>query len=236
MPSEAIKGFCLFCRPTNSIYYRTSLNINNNFMSTWKQTTAAIYKAVLFFTIGGIASSIFNFFASIGDTASAISSLTGNGGGGLNIWNILSIVATLAILYGYYLFLTSLKSFKGLVNTADAPKIQSISTSTILMIVGAVLSVIPLLGWVGGIVNLIAWILLLLAYNFLKSSQTFPAIARNGMSKLFLAMILDIVGWILDFIPIVGDALEAILSIIAFFLILKGWKCVAESEDPETAA
>lgn len=103
-------------------------------------------------------------------------------------------------------------------------------------IVGAIVACIPLLGFVGGILNLIAWILLLIAYSNLKNSMTLPEGARRGMSKLFTAMILGIIGWVVGLIPLVGGVIETILEIVAFFIVLSGWKCVSESEEPAAKA
>jgi hypothetical protein len=36
-------------------------------------------------------------------------------------------------------------------------------------------------------------------------------------------MILLVVGWGLDFIPLVGDWLESLLTIIAYIMTLAGW-------------
>lgn len=202
-------------------------------MSTWKQTTEGLYKAVLLYTIGGIASSVFAYLGGLGKTASGINALMGNGGGSsFGIWDILGIVAAVAIIYGYWKFFTGLKDFKEQVNPADAPYIQKISTCTIIMMVATVLAVIPVVGLLGGIANLVAWIILLLAYNSLKKSVTFPATAREGASKLFLAMILDIVGAVVGIIPLIGGITNAILAIIAFIFVLQGWKAIFLSEEP----
>lgn len=201
-------------------------------MSTWKQTTEGLYKAVLLYTIGGIASSVFAYLGGLGKTAAGINALMGNGGSAFGIWDILGIVAAVAIIYGYWKFFTGLKDFKNQVNPADAPYIQKISTCTIIMMVATVLAVIPVVGLLGGIANLVAWIILLLAYNSLKKSATFPATARQGASKLFLAMILDIVGIVIGIIPVIGGITKAILAIIAFIFVLQGWKAISLSEEP----
>ena len=45
-------------------------------------------------------------------------------------------------------------------------------------------------------------------------------------------MILGVIGWVVGWIPIVGSVIALILSIVAFFMILTGWKCIADSEAP----
>ena len=209
---------------------------NQNY--SWKQTTADLYKAVMIYTFAAIAASIFGFIGTIGSAASAVASFAGGNlsGGGFGIWDILEILATVAVIYGYWLFIKSLDIFKQLVNPADAPRIGSIRTATILSIVGAIVACIPVIGFVGGILNLIAWILLLIAYANLKNSVTFPEGARRGMSKLFTAMILGIIGWVIGLIPLVGGIIETILEIVAFVNVLLGWKNVSMSEEPTAQA
>lgn len=205
-----------------------------NLQQSWKQTTADLYKAVMIFTVAGIASSIFTFILAITATASVLAAFsTGEVSmSGLGLWSILNIAAAVVMVYGYWLFIRSLDLFKGMVDPNDAPRIGSIRTATILSLVGVVLACIPFLGIVGGIVNLVAWILLLIAYANLKDSVTFPAGARKGASNIFVAMILGVIGWIVGWIPIVGSVIALILSIVAFFMILAGWKAIADSEAP----
>lgn len=207
-------------------------------LNTWKQTTADLYKAVRIYTWAAVAAAIFSYIGSIGDTASTFAALAqGNlSGGGFGFWDVLDILATVAIVYGYWLFIKSLDIFKDLVNTMDAPRIGSIRTATILSIVGVIVACIPLLGFVGSILNLIAWILLLLAYSNLKNSVTFPEGGRRGASKLYTAMILGIIGWVIGLIPLIGGIFETILEIIAFFMVLSGWKSISESEEPVVKA
>lgn len=205
-----------------------------NLQQSWKQTTASLYKAVLIFTVAGIASSVFTFVLAITATASVIAAFSSGeiSTGGLGLWSVLNIAAAVAVVYGYWLFIRSLDLFREMVDPADAPCIGSIRSATILSLVGVVLACIPLIGIVGGIVNLIAWIMLLIAYSNLKDSATFPEGARKGASKIFVAMILGVIGWVVGWIPIVGAVIALILSIVSFFMVLSGWRCIADSEAP----
>lgn len=201
-------------------------------IQNWKQTTANLYKAVQIFTWSGIAYSVFNFFADMGDVADTFSSIMSGQSSSFGFWDALVIIAAIAIIYGYWLFIKSLDIFKGQVNAADSSKVQSIRTSTLLMIIGTVLCVIPFLGLIGGIINLIAWIMLLMAYMNLKQSATFPQKAREGASKLFVAMLLNLIGWVIGLIPIIGGIVKLVLAVIAFFMVLKGWRMISESDEP----
>ncbi len=203
------------------------------YQNSWSKTTADLYKSVLIFTISGIAASVFGYFSTARDIASGFSAMSGgNYSNGIGFIDILEILATVGIIYGYWLFIKALDIFKNQVNPADTPRVASIRTSTLLMIAGSIICLIPFIGIVGKILNLIAWIILLLAYMNLKNSPTFPNTARDGASRLFIAMILEIAGWVIGIIPIIGDAIETILYIVAFFITLSGWKKISASEAP----
>lgn len=202
--------------------------------TSWKQTTAALYKSVQIYAWGGVAAAIFGFICSMNSAADAFSALSTGGmpSGGFGLWDVLHMLATLAVVYGYWLFMKGINLFKTQVHSADAPRVGSIYTATILALIGAVLACIPVISIVGGLLNLIAWIMLLIAYSGLKNSTTFPEMARRGASKLFVAMILGVIGGVLGIIPIVGGVINMILSLIAFFMMLAGWKCIAQSDEP----
>jgi uncharacterized membrane protein len=87
-----------------------------------------------------------------------------------------------------------------------------------------------MIGWIGGILNIIAFIMMLLAYSALKNSQTFPAGARRGAGSLFTSQILLIIGVVLGWIPLVGGIFSGILSIIAFILVFTGWATIKKTQ------
>ena len=113
-----------------------------NLQQSWKQTTANLYKAVLIYTVAGIASSVFSFILAITATASVIAALSSGevSTGGLGLWSLLNIAATMAIVYGYWLFIKSLDLFKGMVATLAAPSIGSSRMATLISLVGVVLA------------------------------------------------------------------------------------------------
>lgn len=201
--------------------------MENQQINSWSTTTANLYKAVQLFTWCAIANAVIDCIGGLSDAASLLSGEVGFG-----FWDVLGILATVGVVYGYWLFLKSLDIFKGLVNLADAPAVGKIRLSTILTIVGSIVAVIPLIGIAGDITVFIGWIILFMAYSTLKGSTTFPATAVKGMQKLYTAMVLCLIGWVVDFIPLVGDFVELILTVIAFFMTLKGWKIISTSEEP----
>lgn len=196
---------------------------------SWKTTTAQMYRGVLIYSLCGVAASI---LAPIISAAAVASFVNGGGsfsGGSFGLLSIINLLLGLAILAGYILFFLGLKDFRGVVNTADVPAVGKIYTAVILNIVGYFLKLIPVISIVGGILNLVAFILMLIGFAALKNSTTFPGLARTGASKLFVAMILSLVGAVLGWIPVIG-ILGAICNIVAFVMTILGWKSIADAE------
>ena len=83
-----------------------------------------------------------------------------------------------------------------------------------------------LVNWILGPIGVIvSCVFMLMGYNALKKSETFPN--REGMKTLFIAKIVGIVGGVLSIIPIIS-IIGGICYIVMFVLVLLGWKKVAE--------
>lgn len=196
--------------------------------TSWKTVTGNLYKGVLIQVWCNIAVTIFAFIgalSALGDLASG--DLFGAVAWGF--WDYMEFIASIGAIYGFIVFFTNLNPWKALVAPEDAKAVDNIYTATILQMVAIILAFIPFLGLIGGILNIIAWIMLLIAYSNLKNSATFPAGAKQGASKIFTAMILSVVGAVIAWIPFIG-IIGSILAIIALFMTLGGWKCIANSE------
>lgn len=196
--------------------------------SSWSTVTGNLYKGILIQVCCNIAAVIFGWLASANDAAGLFSMQAPSWG----FWDFLELAANIGAIYGFWVFFANLKPWKALANENDAKPIGSIYTATMLQIVAIVIGFIPLIGFFGIILNIVAWILLLMAYNNLKVSTTFPATAKDGANKLFLAMIISLVGAILSIIPLIG-IIGDILAIAAFFMNLQGWSLIAKSEQPK---
>ncbi len=196
--------------------------------STWASVTANLYKGVLIQVWCNIAVAVFAFIgalSAVGDMANG--DLFGAVAWGF--WDYMELAASLGAIYGFWVFFSNINPWKEIVNPADAKAIGSIYTATLLQIIAIVLAFIPFVGIVGVILSLVAWILLLLAYSNLKNSTTFPTAAREGAGKIFTAMILNLVGAVIAWIPFVG-IIGSILSIVALVMTLNGWKLISEAE------
>ena len=176
-----------------------------NKIARWNLTTMAIYKNVMLYSIAGICAALFGFIPLMGWL--------------VNACNVL-------VVAGYIAFYIRLKDMQEMVDPADTDAAKKLCNGVLIYILSLALKYIPLVGGIlGSIGFIVSFVLMLLGYNALKKSETFPG--REGMKTLFLAMIIGIVGGVLAIIPAIGLILGGICFIIEFVLILLGWKKVA---------
>ena len=196
--------------------------------TSWKTVTGNLYKGVLIQVWCNIAAAIFAFIAVI----SAVGDLASGDLFGAVVWGFwdwMELVASIGALYGFWVFFSNINPWKALVANEDAKAVGNIYTATMLQMIAIVLAFIPFVGIVGVILNIVAWFMLLLAYSNRKNSATLPAGAKQSASKIFTAMILNLIALVIGWIPLIG-IIGSILSIVAFFMTLSGWKCIANSE------
>lgn len=200
-----------------------------NVQNTWSTVTKSIYKAVLLYVWAGIAAAIFPIFAELGDVADMAS---GDVAGAMiwGIWDILGLIASLAIVAGYVLFYIGLNKWRGVADAADAQAINKLRIAALLTMIAVLVAYIPGLGWIAApILELVAVILMLMGYSALKKSTTVPEGAAKGAGKLYKAQILTIVAVVVGWIPVLGWIAAPILDLVAFFMVLGGWKAIANS-------
>lgn len=185
------------------------------------------------YSVASVLHSVLDPIFSIASTASDFHSFATSGeiSGGIGGTDIVLYILQVGVLIGYYLFLKGLGEFRPMLELADSNSVNQIRNGVILGLIGVVAAFIPVIGWIAAIIlNIIGFILMLLGYSALKSSATFPMLGRNGASRLFIAMILVLVGVILSLIPIVGGFIAMVLNIVAFFLTLSGWASIKNSD------
>ena len=175
-----------------------------NLLSSWNKTTAAIYKNVLLYSVAGACAALFGIIPLCGWIA--------------DIANVLLVV-------GFVAFYIRLKDLAALAEAADAAALERLTKGIVCVIVGEMLDNIPAVGGIlGGIAIILGFILMLLAYNALKKSATFPN--AEGMKTLSLALVLGVVGSIIGLIPLIG-IVGKISGRGAYIMSLLGWKKVA---------
>ncbi|MBQ4205477.1 MAG: hypothetical protein II662_02335 [Bacteroidales bacterium] len=175
-------------------------------IQVWNRTTEAIYKNVMLYTIAGMAAALFSIIP-------------------LMRW--VSNVCNVLVVAGFIAFFIRLKDLVELVDEADKDAMKKLVTGVMVYIAALMLEQTPMLvNWILGPIGVIvSCVFMLLGYNALKKSETFPN--REGMKTLFIAKIVGIVGGVLSIIPLIG-IIGGICYIVMFVLVLLGWKKVAE--------
>jgi uncharacterized membrane protein len=210
----------------------------------WSKATSTIFYGVLIFSLAGIVEAILSPIAKLTEAASKVSNLSGGFGGlfggssgsssgdGDTLSLIIEWIAPIAVILGYIMYLSGLGSFRKLLDKNDGLAVGKVRTGVILMIVGIAVKWIPLIGdFLGAIISIIGFILAMVGFSKLKNSSSFPEDACKGASMLFTAQILLIIGWIIDFIPLIGGWIDAILSFIALLILtLVGWAKIKNAQ------
>ena len=179
---------------------------------TWEKVTKDLYTAVLIIAGCTILGAIFGLldllqvpFTGVLDLILSI------GGAVVTVW--------FCILLGHW---------QKVADPNDVPAIKKLWLYSLLGIIAAVVDVIPLMGWVAGILEIVAFVFFFLGVSALKKSTTLPENALNGAKKLHLVAILLLVGAVVGIIPLLG-AVEGIIAIVAWVLNILAWKKIANA-------
>lgn len=191
----------------------------------WNKETRQAYVGTLLYSLLGILAAI---LAPIAGASALASFASGSSGGGFVA--TLLILVELCIIAGYVIFFLAVKDLKNITEGEDQSAFGNVFLSIIFDILAAVFGMIPGVRWVGGILAIVSCVLLLMAYSSLKKSaaigQLSPA-ATAGFGQLFTAEVLVAIAIVIGWIPLVGGFVGAILKVIAWVLVLLGWKKVA---------
>ena len=76
------------------------------------------------------------------------------------------------------------------VNEKESAALGQVRTAAILTIVTAILGLFSIPGWINGIINFIAFVMMLVGFNTLKKSETMPLKASPGFNQLLHGMLL----------------------------------------------
>jgi hypothetical protein len=202
----------------------------------WSKSTKAIFTGVLLFSIAGMLHPIIDVVDGIVNiklyAGLKLAKLAGVSVPFAERITGLAVVAWIllaAIIGGYYLYLKGLTDFEKTVDPADSESVKKIRIATILVLAGmGVIFLFGILGmrmggFIGGILNIVAYIYMLLGFSGLKGSTTFPEAARGGASMLFISMILLLCAIVLGWIPFVGGFLKITVNLVALIMVFLGW-------------
>lgn len=201
----------------------------------WSETTEKIWKGVLLYSIAGVLHSIVDPICDLGSGMNNLVEMSqGSYSPAPDGWDIISYILLAGMIVGYVWYMQGVKVFATIQNSvSDADFVGKIRIGILLGLIATGVTFIPFLGWAASILNIIAFIFMLLGFSGLKKSTTFPAKGVQGASSLYIAMILTLVGIVVGIIPVVGGFIEMVLDIVAFFMILNGWRAIKDSDPTE---
>jgi uncharacterized membrane protein len=137
--------------------------------------------------------------------------------------------STITAIIGFVLFFIGLGQLNSFLDEPGQKGLSMLKNSAILGIVALIIHIIPLLGGIiAGILYLIAFIIQLVGLLQLQKSTTLGTKGAAGISNLLIAMGLMIIGSLIGILPFAGGTINALISLIAFMLILLGWLKIQE--------
>ena len=188
-----------------------------------------IIKSIWIYTIAGILGAIFGAIDGILNPVSFMAALTGEEGP-TGAFGTLDIICQIAVIVGYVLFFLNIKKFVDAQPTdADRAAAKNVYTSYLFLIIATVVAFIPIVGGIAWLVLIIlSYVKLLSGYKGLRESATLKTEAKNGAGILYTATIWILVGMVIF--------LNAIISLIMFFYVLRGWKQIGQNAPEDTGA
>lgn len=208
--------------------------LNEN--SSWSQYTGMIIKAIWIYTITGIFGAIFGAIDRLLNPVSILAALSGEDTPG-SAFGTLDTICQILVIVGYVLFFLNIKKFVDIQTTdADRKAAKDIYIAYILLIVAIVADFIPVIGGIAWLVlMIIGYVKLLSGFKALKTSATWTDDARSGAGLIYSSTIWLLVGAVISIIPFVGGFLNALITLVIFFTILRGWKKIQAGAPAETA-
>lgn len=200
----------------------------------WRKKVQAIIAAFVAYTIAVVADSVLETIGMLtaGDLIDIGWKLHHTLAGdisSLDLFDMAEYLVQFVIIAGYFMLLGSLKEFSRIqTNEEDRASVMKVRKGYIFLLVAAIADFIPII--VGGVLWLIFYIIayakLIGGFKRLSKSEQIPQIASDGFRGLKSCVIWILVGGIISIIPVVGDALNGLINIVVFFVMLHNWKKV----------
>lgn len=203
----------------------------------WVQSVDMIIKSIWIYTIAGILGAIFGAIDGILNPVSFLSALAGESGP-TGAFGTLDIICQIVVIAGYVLFFLNIKKFMEVqANEADQKGAKDIYLAYILLIVADIVDFIPVIGGIAWLVLVIVgYVKLLSGFKALRDSATYSELAKSGAAVLYTSTIWILAGAVVSIIPFVGGFINAIITLVVFFTILRGWKKIQDGAPDETTA
>lgn len=194
----------------------------------WKSTAMGIVYSLIIMMVA----SILTAFTAAATAVTAIFGSSSAGG-----FVVLTVIFLLAMVGGFVWFFLNLSKFITLQRSdSDRTAISNVRTAYILFIAGTLLGLIPVAGiFINLICQIVAYVLLIIAYGNFANSPFMNEEGRSGASLLKTAAIINVICSVLMIIPFI-NILAMIGSIVALVLLFLGWTKVSNGYKEEEMA
>lgn len=106
----------------------------------------------------------------------------------------------------------------------------------IIGLVAVVISLIPLMGWLAGIVLFVAAVIEFVAYLQLRGSKSVGETGKSGLLLLLIAVGFDGLELLFELIPLIGETIGSFVALVAIVLSFLGWLKIQEGLKGATVA
>lgn len=178
----------------------------------WKSTVMNIIYSIIIYAVAGILAGVFGAFGTLNSTANALK------------W--VFFIIEIGGFVWYFMNLTKFITLQK--NDADSAAVSGVRLAYIISIVGVLLSMIPAVGWIFGLIcSIVSLVLLIINFGKLSNSTILPQGAKEGANLLKVSVIVSLVGAVLGIIPAVGWIFALLCGIVSIVLLFMGWSKVA---------
>ena len=137
--------------------------------------------------------------------------------------------SSITAIIGFILFFVGLGQLKTFLDEPGQNGLKLLKISAILGIAALIIHIIPFLGGIiAGLLYMIAFITQLVGLLQFKKTTSIGINGATGVTYLLIAMVLMIIGSLIGLLPFAGETINAVISLIAFMLILLGWLKIQE--------
>lgn len=189
---------------------------------TWKSAAGLVFVSLLLYYLLDPVIDIIDGMLSV------LSMFSGSADGAEAILGLCRFV----VFFAPILYLVGLRRFRSVVAAPDAAVVSKLVVSAWFLFAGVVIDMLPLMpGFLASCCRLVAYILMLAGFAGLRKSESFPEKGRRGANMSVVAIWLVIAGWLVGWIPALGDGVEFVLRLSALIFILVGWNRIVHALD-----
>ena len=129
-----------------------------------------------------------------------------------------SVLANIASLIGWFMYFSALGKMKSAMDENGIKGASRLRTAMIIGVIGTILSVIPVIRIIGGIVLIVGFLIEFSGYGKLIKSESLHEQSRKGAGLLRISMIFVILSVILGWIPGLGNILKPAFGLLTLIL------------------